>query len=184
MAMKNGDNTPDQKLSKKGLSTTFDWVSSSICALILVALFLSMSFRIVNVNGDSMLNTLHGGDRLLLSGAFYEPQYSDIVVIERKDDTPLIKRVIGLAGDRIRIDKDSGIVYRNGEPLDEPYVREGFTSTFGMTEEITVPDGHLFVMGDNRRESLDSRSLGCLSIENLVGRVLIRLSPKFGKIGE
>lgn len=169
---------------KKGLFTTFEWVSSSICALVLVAVFLSMSFRVVNVQGDSMLNTLYSGDRLLLTGAFYEPEYGDVVVIERKDDTPLIKRVIGLEGDRIRIDKEGGTVYRNGQPLDEPYVRGGFTTTFGMTEEIIVPEGHLFVMGDNRAESLDSRSLGALSMENLVGKVLIRIGPKFGRIGE
>lgn len=177
-------NEQNRRSPKKGLLTVFEWVSSSISALILVALFLSMSFRIVNVSGDSMLNTLHTGDRLLLSGAFYEPQYGDVVVIERKDDTPLIKRVIGLEGDRIRIDKESGVVYRNGQSLVEPYVRGGFTTTFGMTEEITVPEGHLFVMGDNRAESLDSRSLGSLSMENLVGKVLIRLGPKFGRIGE
>ena len=94
----------------------------------------------------------------------------------------LIKRVIGLAGDRIRIDEKTGIVYRNNEPLDEPYVLGGFTPQRGLTKEITVPAGTLFVLGDNRSNSLDSRMLGPLPMENLVGRVLFRLAPNTGLI--
>ena len=129
-----------------------------------------------------MLNTLQNNDRLLLSNFMYEPEYGDIVVIVRENDTPLIKRVIGLEGDCIRIDADTGIVYRNDKPLDEPYVRGGFTPQQGMRTEVIVPEGTLFAMGDNRAESLDSRMLGALPLENLVGRVLYRISPRPGSI--
>ncbi len=164
------------------LLTCYEWLSSAIVAVVVVAILFSCVLRIVNVSGDSMKNTLQSRDRLVLSNFLYEPEYGDIVVIVRENDTPLIKRVIGLAGDRIRIDEKTGIVYRNDEPLDEPYVLGGFTPQRGMKQEITVPEGTLFAMGDNRSDSLDSRMLGPLSLDNLVGRVLFRLAPNPGLI--
>lgn len=162
------------------LSFVFEWLSAGITAVVLVAILFSCVLRIVNVSGDSMRNTLQNQDRLVLSNFCYKPQYGDIVVIIRRHDTPLIKRVIGLEGDRIRIDATSGIVYRNDEALDEPYVLGGFTPQRGMHSEITVPEGTLFALGDNRSESLDSRMLGPLSLDDLAGRVLFRLTPRPG----
>lgn len=164
------------------LSLTYEWLSSAIIAVMVVVIVFSCFVRIVNVHGDSMTNTLQNNDRLLLSNLFYEPDYGDIVVIVRDEASPLIKRVIGLPGDRIRIDEESGIVYRNDVPLDEPYVRGGFTPQNGMKTEITVPEDMLFAMGDNRSESLDSRMLGPLPMENLAGRVLFRLAPRPGAV--
>ena len=168
----------------KSLASSFEWVASAVYALIFVALFLCLTFRVVTVSGDSMRDTLNSGDRLLLCGLMYTPEHGDIVVVHRNDDTPLIKRVIALEGDTIRIDGSSGIVYRNGEALSEPYVLGGFTTTYGMDEEIVIPEGHIFVMGDNRRESLDSRLLGSIPMENLVGKVYFRISPNLGRIEE
>lgn len=164
------------------LSACYEWLSSAIVAVVVVAILFSCMLRIVNVNGDSMKNTLQNRDRLVLSNFLYEPEYGDIVVIIRENDTPLIKRVIGLAGDHIRIDEKTGVVYRNNEPLDEPYVLGGFTPQRGMTQEVVVPEGTLFALGDNRSNSLDSRMLGPLPLENLVGRVLFRLAPNPGLI--
>lgn len=164
------------------LSACFEWLSAAITAVVVVAVLFSCVVRIVNVSGDSMKNTLQNGDRLVLSNFLYEPDYGDVVVITRENDTPLIKRVIGLAGDRIRVDGNSGIVYRNGEKLDEPYVLGGFTPQNGLRQEIEVPDGTIFVMGDNRRDSLDSRILGPMSLDHLVGRVLYRLTPNPGMV--
>ena len=168
----------------RALSSGFEWVSAAIAALVFVALFFSLAFRIVTVSGDSMKNTLQDGERLLLTGMFYTPEHGDIVVVRRTGDTPLIKRVIGLPGDCIRIDAENGLVYRNGWPLTETYIRGNRTPTNGMTEEITIPQGMLFVMGDNRSESLDSRMLGPVSMDDLVGKVFFRISPSFGKVGE
>ena len=162
----------------------YDWVSSAVIAVVTVVLVFSCLFRIVNVRGDSMCYTLMSGDRLVISNLFYTPDYGDVVVITRPNDTPLIKRVIGIEGDRIRIDKDTGKVYRNDVELEETYVLGGFTPQNGLAEEITVPAGTLFVMGDNRTESLDSRMLGVQSMDNVVGRVLFRIAPHPGKIAD
>lgn len=168
------------------LSSTFEWISAAIVAIIIVAIIFSVFCRIVNVDGESMTNTLQNGDRLLVSGLFYEPQYGDIVVLRRENDTPLIKRVIALPGDTIFISDQDGIVYRNGVPLDEPYIRPASelcpTPPNRSPAEITVGEGQIYVLGDNRGGSLDSRMLGCQSLDNLVGRVIVRLSPIFGKI--
>lgn len=164
------------------LAMCYEWVSAAVIAAVVVAIVFSCVFRIVNVNGNSMCATLTNGDRLLLSNLFYEPDYGDIVVITRTNDTPLIKRIIGLEGDRIRIDKNTGKVFRNDVELNEPYVLGDFTPQNGMVQEITVPAGTVFVMGDNRSDSLDSRILGALPLDNLVGRVLYRMAPHTGPI--
>ena len=164
------------------LKLCYEWLASAITAIAVVAILFSCVVRIVNVNGDSMRNTLQNNDRLVLSNFFYEPDYGDIVVLTRDNDTPLIKRVIGMAGDRIRIDAQSGKVYRNDEELKEPYIRSGFTPQNGMRQEVLVPEGTIFVMGDNRGESLDSRMLGPQPLDHLVGRVLFRLAPRPGRI--
>ncbi len=96
--------------------------------------------------------------------------------------TSYIKRVIGVAGDRIRIEE--GKVYLNDEELQESYLREGITTEGGTFSNITVPDGCVFVMGDNRPHSTDSRSFGCIPVEKIESKVLIRFWPfnKFGKV--
>ena len=93
-----------------------------------------------------------------------------------------IKRVIGVAGDHIKI--ENGKVYLNGEELDEPYLREGITTESSMFTDVKVPVGYVFVMGDNRPNSTDSRSFGCIPIEKIESKVWIRFWPlnKFGKI--
>ena len=175
-----------EKPEKKNafLESAFEWASAAMVALLIVSVLFTTVFRLVNVSGDSMTNTLHNGERLVISNLAYTPEYSDIVILLRTNDTPLIKRVIGLPGDTIVIDNDKGVVIRNGETLTEPYVK-GVTrlskNAKGMTEAITVPEGHLYVLGDNREGSLDSRVLGFQPMENLVGRVLFRLTP-FGKV--
>lgn len=166
----------------KSLTSCYEWVSAGMVALALVCILFAVFFRQVTVDGDSMYSTLENGDRLLISDFMYKPAYGDIVVIRRDNDTPLIKRVIGLPGDRIYINPESGIVYRNGEALQEDYVHGGFTPANGLVKEITVEEGTFFVMGDNRGASLDSRALGCLPQDHLVGRVIYRFTPNSGKV--
>ena len=162
---------------QKRMSAVFDWVSSAITALIVVALLFALVFRVVSVDGHSMTNTLQHGDRLLITSSFYTPAYGDIVVVAREGEAPLIKRVIGLPGDRIRIGVDDKMVYRNGQRLDEPYIRDGYTPNNGMIEEIVIPEGEVFVLGDNRCDSLDSRILGPVSQRDILGKTLFRLMP-------
>lgn len=159
------------------VTSAYDWVSAAVIALVVVSLVFSLFFRVVNVDGDSMTNTLQDGEKLLLSG-IVSPDYGDIVVIRRDNDTPLIKRVIGLPGDKIFINDAEGVVYRNGEPLTEPYIRDGYTPSRGLTDAYTVPENGIFVLGDNRRESLDSRMLKeQITMDDVVGVITFRLSP-------
>ena len=168
--------SPERRIKNKtGLENLFESVGSAVAALAIVALILATLFRVVNVDGESMTNTLQHKDTLLISGTFYTPDYGDIVVVTREESSPLIKRVIGLAGDRIRI--ADGVVYRNDQPLTESYTRDGITPDNGMEGEITVPAGEVFVMGDNRCDSYDSRMLGTVSEEDILGRALFRLMP-------
>ena len=171
--------TPSSR-SGDALNAAFDWVGAAVVALVIVSIIFTLFCRVVNVSGDSMTNTLANGEKLLLTGAITNPTYGDIVVIRRENDTPLIKRVIGLPGDKIFINDATGIVYRNGEALDEPYIRDGNGSTpsRGMTDAYTVPADGIFVLGDNRRDSLDSRILrDQIKMKNVVGVVTFRLAP-------
>ncbi len=170
-------NAPSAKLK-----VAFEWVSTMIVALVAVACVFALLFRIITVDGVSMTNTLHHGDSLVLTSLFYTPQRGDIVVINRPDGDPLIKRVIGVGGDHIRIDEITGLVYVNNTLLDEPYVKGGVTPPYEMLAAVTVPEGHLFVMGDNRCDSLDSRSLGTFPLNQVMGEVTWRLSPHPGRI--
>lgn len=157
----------------------YEWAQIICGALTCIALLYTFVFRMVDVDGSSMEQTLHDGERLILSSMAYEPQYEDIVVIARGDTKePLIKRVIGLPGDTIDIDEKTGDVYRNSKLLKEPYISVP-TAREQMTGPITVPEGCVFVMGDNRERgrSLDSRSMGCVDIDDIVGKAVYRLLP-------
>ncbi len=172
----------EQETNKQ--SSLHEWVGIVTASLIVITLIFTFLFRFVNVDGTSMNNTLQDGDRLILSCLPYTPTRGDIVVVsEGNDHEPLIKRVIGLPGDRVRIDAESGAVYLNGNVLQEAYI-DVPTATEGMKGEITVPEGKVFIMGDNRVQggSRDSRIMGCVSIDRLVGKAVFRLSPEFGGI--
>ena len=122
--------------------------------------------------------TLSSNDLLLLNGVSQKLNYGDIAVIRRENDTLLIKRVIGLAGDTIYINGDDGCVYRNGERLDEPYAVFP-TPAQQLLGEVSVPLGHIFVLGDNRVNSHDSRynDIGMIPLDSVIGKAVYRLYP-------
>ena len=165
-----------------------EWVDSLVFAAVALALIFTFGVRIVQVDGSSMNPGLVNGERLLLSSLPYEPEYGDVVVIDSYTGYGklLIKRVIGKEGDVIDIDFDAGIVYRNGQPLDEPYTADGTYLSEGVQFPLTVPPGYLFIMGDNRNNSKDSRSpeIGCVAEGDVLGKAVLRLTPfdKFGAI--
>lgn len=166
-----------------------DWVDSIVWAVVVLLLVFTFAVRVVRVDGDSMNYTLLDGEKLLISSLPYTPRHGDIVVTDAGTNygKVIIKRVIGCPGDTIAIDFTSGVVYRNGEPLEEPYAAAPTFLEEGTQFPVTVPDGKLFLMGDNRNVSLDSRSteLGLVDVRNIMGRVLLRLTPlnKLGVVG-
>ncbi len=175
------ENTTEKK--KNGaLSTCFEWASMLIGALVAATLVFSLLFRVVAVDGVSMCDTLQHGDRLLLITQLYKIERGDIVVIEEETHGPLIKRVIAIEGDTVAIDAETGEVILNGELLQEAYVRGGYTPPFALDAPYTVPTGQVFVMGDNRPDSLDSRRLGAFSTTDVLGEVAYRLYP-FSSMG-
>ncbi len=173
-----------------------------LLSLFLVVLLIF--FRIVVVSGPSMKDTLVDGDNLLiLSSTFYKnPEYGDIVIISKKsfeNGEPIIKRVIATENQWIHIDFSAGIVYvgedlQSMKPLQEDYTRTPTTLPEGMQFPLQVPDGCVFVMGDNRNDSKDSRSLeiGIIDNREIIGKAFFLVFPgtdgrrenrDFGRIG-
>lgn len=178
--------TEEKRQAEKNrrISDVYDWAGTAIFALIFIVIVFTFLFRIVGVDGDSMNDTLQNGDRLVLTGSFgYTPQQGDIVVINRYTQQPLIKRVIALEGQKIEITMD-GRVLVDDEEIDEPYVKGGFTPQRDLIQAQVVPEGYVFVMGDHRSNSHDSRSqdIGFINVEDIVGKAVFRLWP-FDKIG-
>lgn len=150
---------------------------------ILIVTFLLL-FRVVVVSGTSMNNTLYNGDYLLLlNNVFYhDPQYGDIIVASKEsfdDGAPIVKRVIATEGQTVDIDFDKGIVYVDGMALDEPYTMTPTNVDEGMSFPLVVDEGCLFVMGDNRNGSKDSRSpeIGLVDKREIIGKVLLLFLP-------
>ncbi len=168
----------------KSVREVFDWASSLFFAFSICTLFV-LFFMFFTVSGDSMLPTLHNNDKLLVYKFRYEPQKSDIVTIDASEslEKSIIKRVIGTPGDTVRINYDTHEVFVNGQLLNEGYINEP-TRTRGdgfipNNTTITVPDGHVIVLGDNRNHSLDSRysEVGAVRIDTLYGRAAVRHWP-------
>lgn len=164
----------------------YDWMQSLVFALIICIIVFVFIFRIVDVSGDSMNPTLIHGDKLVVSDVFYKPKQGDIVIF-RKDEykaEALVKRVIATEGQTIEIDFDRGRVYVDGELLDEPYIAEPTRNQIDFQGPQTVPEGCVFVMGDNRNASSDSRKaeIGMVDERLIVGKVLLRVFP-FDSIG-
>lgn len=152
-----------------------------------IAFVISLFIRPTLVKETSMEPTVHPNDYVIMSKQAYtfgKIERGDIIVFKsdlKLDDNHnklLIKRVIGIPGDIITI--SDGNVYLNGDKLEEPYIASG--GTIGEIYNLTVPEGEVFVMGDHRNVSVDSRKLGCIDQDDIVGQAVFRLYP-FDKIG-
>ena len=190
---------------KKLLSAVSDFFETAIISLFTVTIVFSLFFRTASVSGVSMEETLNEGDKFIMSTWWTSPKQGDVVVINANESVTIgddgrlvdgigmnrliVKRIIATEGQTVDFDFQRGIVYVDGEVYNESYI-SGLThldeGAFTDRYPITVPKGYVFVMGDNRRNSLDSRSkeLGYVSVDNIEGKVLWRIYPadKLGSI--
>lgn len=166
------------------MKNVIGWIRDIIIAIIIAAIILAF-FKPIIVQQESMQPNFYSGDYVITSRQSYrlfgQPERGDVIVFksglydETGNQKNLIKRIIGMPGDTVEI--KAGDVYINGELLQEEYVAEQGLS--GEMEAVTVPEGRLFVMGDNRRVSQDSRNaaVGTIDMDSIVGKVVIRLYP-------
>lgn len=179
---------------RKG-SDLFEWLQLLMgCVLAAVVLFNCFA-RLTRVDGNSMDNTLKNGEMMLIWSLGYEPKQGDIVVLNKTDEITnqllqskaIVKRIIATGGQTVDIDYTTGTVYVDGEPLDEPYIKEEMYLPGDPMMQNThweIPEGSVFVMGDNRNASTDSRHemVGPIDEDYILGKVVFALWPmeKFG----
>ena len=209
LAKKQTQDGEEQEELSSGDSLKLDlyfWLQALVLALVALILLFTFVGRIIGVDGSSMYPTLHHGDMLLLQSVGYEPKQGDVVVLTkafRDVDGPIVKRVIAVGGQTVDIDYDAGTVAVDGQVLDEPYIHEAMLcptyeplqdDVYGSglkphdMDPVTIPEDCVFVMGDNRNHSNDSRdvTLGTVDERYVLGRAVCVLLPfqNFGMIPE
>ena len=167
--------------NKKIASGIYDFASVLVSAIIAVTFIFTFLFKISSVNGPSMLDSFHNGDRVFITAAGYQPKYGDVVIISQPNqyNEVLIKRIIAVGGQTVDVDATAGTVTVDGRVLYEPYIREQTLTQGNMNFPLTVP-GYVFVMGDNRNHSTDSRykSIGLIDERYIMGKAFYRVGDK------
>ena len=191
------DNDPPKRERLNPKKELIEWLGVVASALIIVVILFGFVFRVAIISGDSMKNTLISGDVVVISNFNYTPKQGDIVVVSRNaentpesmrdENGPIIKRVIATEFQIVNIDFETGTVYIDNMPLDEPYISSPTVDKYDVEFPLTVPEGHIFVLGDNRGVSLDSRSSrigngGLIDTRYVLGHAVYRVFP-FDKIG-
>lgn len=176
-------------MEKKNIAAArevYSWGETVVYAVTLVIIALSIFFRTASVDGESMIPTLQNNDQLIISDFLYKPQSGDIIVFdsEKTLEKALVKRVIATEGQTVSVNAAAGQVTVDGKVLSEDYIAETTRVEGNQTYPLTVPEGKIFVMGDNRNNSLDSRfqEVDCIDTRYVLGKVLLRFSP-FSKFG-
>lgn len=188
------DNKKKEKLPQEVLRRrdAYEWLQCFVWALVLCVMFFTFGARLIEVKGSSMVPTLHNGERMVVSGLLYKVKAGDVVVFKKDSYDPnkaLVKRVIATEGQIINIDFEKGLIYiseldENGketEPiiLEEPYINERTRNKLDFLGPKTVPEGCVFVMGDNRNQSNDSRDkdIGMVDARLIIGKVYAVVYP-------
>lgn len=186
----NDDDAPTQKPSSRMLREIFDWLETFAFAFAFVLIVFTFIFRVVTVDGKSMHYTLDNGDKLVISDVLYTPSFGDIVVVsnDATGNRPIIKRVIATEGQTVDINFDTWQISVDGKVLSEDYINDE-DKELGIPLNgshyqfpLTVSENCVFVLGDNRNHSSDSRYYGQFSRNEIMGRVLLRIFP-FSDIG-
>ena len=189
----------DKQTAEKEGRDLYEWVQALVCSVLTVVLVFTFGIRLIGVDGHSMVPTLQDGDRLLVTTSLLsgDYEYGDIVIIQKGSfagGEPIVKRVIATGGQTVDIDFETGAVYVDGTLLEEDYINEPTYVEEGTEFPLTVPEGSIFVMGDNRNHSSDSRSsdLGTVDTRYVIGKAVFLLFPgadeatgqrDFGRIG-
>ena len=189
----------EKKKKISAIESIYEWIETFLVALAAVVIIFTFFVKFVTVSGDSLRETFHNGDRLIISSIGYTPKTGDVVVVDvsginHGSEGPYIKRVIATGGQEVRINPYTWEVFVDGKLLDEPYVEEMrkkyeaagrpymSVPTFPEGYICKVPEGHVFFMGDNRNGSSDGRVLGTVEEKYIIGKVLLRLIPDFGVV--
>ena len=173
---------PELTPREKSRREIYDWIYCLSVALITCVVIFAFFIRLIDVRGTSMNPTLNNNDKMLVSGLFYEPKVGDVVVFKKDEYDPeraLVKRVIATEGQVINMDFDHGIVYVDGVPIEEDYIMEPTTNKIDFIGPQTVPENCVFVMGDNRNASTDSRDerIGMVDVRLIIGRAYCVIYP-------
>jgi len=167
----------------------YDWLQCIVTAIICGVLIFIFIGRTIGVDGYSMIKTLRNNDRVVISNFFYTPDNGDIIVFRSPSDQfeyPLVKRVIAKENQTVDIDFTTGNVFVDGVLLTEPYINTLTLLRYDFNGPVTVPEGYIFVMGDNRNSSTDSRDnkVGLVDTRYVLGKVLFILIPGIDDSGE
>ena len=189
-------NQEEQKISGREL---YEWVQALVCSVLAVVMLFTFVIRMIGVDGHSMVPTLQDGDRLLVlnSMLYHDYQYGDIVILKKNEvfgEKPIVKRIIATEGQSVDIDFSTGSVYVDDVLLKEDYINELTFTEEGTEFPLTVPEGSIFVMGDNRNHSNDSRDsrLGTVDTRYVIGKAVFLAFPgtdsvtekrEYGRIG-
>ena len=174
-------------MEKSSAKSFYEIFESIMIAFLIIILLVVFVFRAVTVDGDSMEPNLHHTDKLITTNFFYKAEKGDIVVVDKNNvlGKPIVKRVIATAGDTVKYECATGYVYVNGEKLNEDYILiDNDANPYNVDIEMTVKEGYVFLMGDNRNHSNDSRNseLGQINEKNILGKAVLRIYP-FDSIG-
>ena len=190
------ESVPVEVNTAKAANIGFEWGHCIVSAVVIVVILLTFVFRLVNIDGSSMLPTLVNNDKVIITNFFYEPEVGDIVVIPagKYHDEPIIKRIIALGGQEVYINYVTHEVFVDGILLEEDYINSPTGHTLGEKElSLTVPEGKAFILGDNRGDSKDSRYFGlvsengepvtdlgeakCIDVDDIIGKAQFVIFP-------
>lgn len=196
--METENKVTEPKKNNGAVGEAFEWLEIVVSALLAVVIIFTFAFRVATIVGASMENTLIENEKVIITNWFYTPKAGDIVVVSRNaqndadvtdDNGPIIKRVIAVEGQTVDIDFAKGVVYVDGIALDEPYTKTPTNMHYDVKFPVRVPEGHVFCLGDNRNESMDSRDSrigngGMIDQRYILGKAVFRVLPfdKFGGI--